>query len=41
MTAWFDALVTSLLATLALPRYSLATVFVVALLSSTLLPLGS
>ena len=30
-----------MLAALALPRYSLATVFVVALLSGTLLPLGS
>jgi membrane protein YqaA with SNARE-associated domain len=41
MTAWFDALLASLLAALALPRYSLSTVFLVALLSSTLLPLGS
>lgn len=41
MISWFDSLVTTLLAALALPRYSLATVFVVALLSSTLLPLGS
>lgn len=41
MTAWFDALLTSLLAALALPRYSLSTVFLVALLSSTLLPMGS
>lgn len=41
MTAWFDALLASLLAALALPRYSLTTVFLVALLSSTLLPLGS
>jgi membrane protein YqaA with SNARE-associated domain len=41
MTAWFDALLASLLAALALPRYSLATVFLVALLSSTLLPMGS
>ncbi len=41
MSAWIDSLVTSLLAALALPRYSLATVFVVALVSSTLLPLGS
>lgn len=41
MTAWFDAHLAALLAALALPRYSLATVFVVALLSSTLLPLGS
>lgn len=41
MTAWFDALLASLLAALALPRYSLSTVFLVALLSSTLLPMGS
>ncbi len=41
MTAWFDAHLATLLAALALPRYSLATVFIVALLSSTLLPLGS
>lgn len=41
MTAWFDTLLASLLAALALPRYSLATVFLVALLSSTLLPMGS
>ena len=41
MTAWFDALLATLLAALALPRYSLATVFLVALLSSTLLPMGS
>ena len=41
MTAWFDALLAALLAALALPRYSLATVFVAALLSGTLLPLGS
>jgi membrane protein YqaA with SNARE-associated domain len=41
MTTWFDALLATLLAALALPRYSLSTVFVVALLSSTLLPMGS
>jgi membrane protein YqaA with SNARE-associated domain len=37
MEAWFAAL----LAALALPRYGLSTVFVVALVSATLLPLGS
>ncbi|MDP2323177.1 MAG: VTT domain-containing protein [Gammaproteobacteria bacterium] len=37
MTDWL----TPLLAALALPRYGLSTVFVVALVSSTLLPLGS
>jgi len=36
-TSWLEPL----LVALALPRYSLTTVFVVALLSSTLLPLGS
>lgn len=41
LTAWLDAHVAALLAALALPQYSLATVFVVALLSGTLLPLGS
>ena len=41
MTPWFDALLAALLSALALPRYSLATVFVVALLSGTILPLGS
>ena len=37
MEAWLQ----SLLATLALPEYGLSTVFVVALVSATLLPLGS
>jgi len=37
MDAWFQAL----LAALALPQYGLSTVFVVALVSATLLPLGS
>jgi membrane protein YqaA with SNARE-associated domain len=37
MEAWFA----SLLAALALPKYGLTTVFVVALVSATLLPLGS
>jgi membrane protein YqaA with SNARE-associated domain len=37
MQAWFDAL----LAALALPQYGLSTVFVVALVSATLLPMGS
>jgi membrane protein YqaA with SNARE-associated domain len=41
MTPWLDSLLATLLAALALPRYSLATVFVVALLSGTLLPMGS
>lgn len=37
MEAWIH----SLLAALALPRYGLATVFVVAMISATLLPMGS
>lgn len=37
MEAWFDAL----LAALALPKYGLSTVFIVSLVSATLLPLGS
>jgi len=37
MEAWID----SLLAALALPKYGLGTVFVVALVSATLLPMGS
>jgi membrane protein YqaA with SNARE-associated domain len=41
MTPWLEGLLATVLAALALPRYSLATVFVVALLSGTLLPMGS
>ncbi|MFT3817123.1 MAG: YqaA family protein [Rubrivivax sp.] len=37
MEAWIEAL----LATLALPKYGLSTVFLVSLISATLLPLGS
>jgi membrane protein YqaA with SNARE-associated domain len=37
MQAWFDAL----LALLALPEYGLSTLFIVAFVSATLLPLGS
>jgi membrane protein YqaA with SNARE-associated domain len=37
MEAWMSAL----LATMALPKFGLSTVFIVALLSATLLPLGS
>ena len=37
MQEWFD----SVLALLALPRYGLSTLFVVAFISATLLPLGS
>ena len=41
MEAWFESLLASLLAALALPKVGLSTVFVVALVSATLLPLGS
>ena len=41
MEAWFDLHLAALLAALALPKFGLSTVFVVALLSATLLPLGS
>ena len=41
MTAPMEAWLTALLTGLALPRYGLSTVFVVALISATLLPLGS
>jgi len=41
MWTWFDSLWATLLAALAIPRYSLAAVFIVALLGGTLLPLGS
>ncbi|RZT94969.1 membrane protein YqaA with SNARE-associated domain [Rivibacter subsaxonicus] len=37
MQAWFEALLTAL----ALPQYGLSTVFIVALVSATLLPMGS
>ncbi|MBL8333770.1 MAG: DedA family protein, partial [Rubrivivax sp.] len=37
MEAWLQ----SLLATLALPQFGLSTVFVVSLISATLLPMGS
>ena len=40
-TAAMDAWIASLLALLALPQYSLGTVFVVSFISATLLPLGS
>jgi membrane protein YqaA with SNARE-associated domain len=41
MEAWFEAWFASLLTALALPEYGLSTVFVVSLVSATLLPLGS
>ncbi|MES2717517.1 MAG: YqaA family protein [Pseudomonadota bacterium] len=41
MEAWIQAHLAALLAALALPQFGLSTVFVVALVSATLLPLGS
>ena len=41
MEAWIDLHLAALLAALALPQFGLSTVFVVALVSATLLPLGS
>lgn len=41
MEAWLETQVAALLALLALPQYGLSTVFVVAFISATLLPLGS
>ena len=41
MEAWVELHLAALLATLALPRFGLSTVFIVALVSATLLPLGS
>jgi len=41
MNDWITALIGSLMGWLALPQYGLSTVFVVALVSATLLPLGS
>ncbi len=41
MQAWLETHLSLLLAALALPKFGLSTVFVVALISATLLPLGS
>lgn len=41
MEAWIDLHLSALLAALALPKFGLSTVFIVALVSATLLPLGS
>ncbi len=41
MEAWIQAHLAALLAALALPQVGLSTVFIVALVSATLLPLGS
>jgi membrane protein YqaA with SNARE-associated domain len=41
MEAWIDAHIHALLAALALPKFGLSSVFVIALVSATLLPLGS
>jgi membrane protein YqaA with SNARE-associated domain len=41
MEAWIEAHLGALLAMLALPKFGLSTVFIIALVSATLLPLGS
>ena len=41
MEAWIHAHLMALLAALALPEVGLSTVFIVSLVSATLLPLGS
>jgi len=41
MEAWIDVHLSALLAALALPKFGLSTVFIVSLVSATLLPLGS
>lgn len=41
MNDWFETQMAALLAALAMPRFGLSTVFVVAFVSATLLPLGS
>ena len=41
MTAWFEALMASVLGALALPKFGLSTIFLISFVSATLLPLGS
>ena len=41
MEAWFQTHLSALMTTLALPEFGLSTVFLVSLVSATLLPLGS
>ncbi len=41
MEAWIESLLAALMAALALPKFGLSTLFVVAFVSATLLPLGS
>lgn len=41
MSSWIESWLSALLAALALPEFGLSTVFVVSLVSATLLPLGS
>ncbi len=41
MEAWIESLLASLMTALALPKFGLSTLFVVAFVSATLLPLGS
>ncbi|MEI7465060.1 MAG: YqaA family protein [Burkholderiales bacterium] len=41
METWIESLLASLMATLALPKFGLSTLFIVSFISATLLPLGS
>ena len=41
MQAWLESMMLPLMAALALPKFGLSTIFVVAFVSATLLPLGS
>ncbi len=41
MQAWFESMMAAAMAALALPQFGLSTLFVVAFVSATLLPLGS
>lgn len=41
MEAWIESLLAPLMATLALPKFGLSTLFVISFVSATLLPLGS
>ena len=41
MEAWIEPHLAALMATLAMPKFGLSTVFIVSLVSATLLPLGS
>ena len=41
MTAWFEAMMASVLGALAMPKFGLSTIFLISFVSATLLPLGS